>query len=84
MFSRLSKRSKKTPAPSEEGGVERRTESGSKKVVEVPKGKAAAAAAAAATQEFQEQTTKVLHDVRIASPPVRLAVDDIGRAVARL
>ena len=76
----------------EEGGVARTNEVGATKVVEVPKGKsaqkisaaAAATATAAASQQQQllrEQTTKVPQDVRIAAPPVRVAVEDMGTSV---
>ena len=80
LFSRLSKRSKKTPVK-EEDGLARRSVSGTTKVVEVPKGKSAQKAAPPQQQQEpaeQEQTTKVLQDVRVAIPPVRVAVEDVG------
>ena len=88
-----SKRGKKPPEVPEEGSITRRSGSGSAKVVEVPRGKSAKVAAAAAAAEAeaaadavpQEQTTKVVQDVRPPSlPPARLAAEDIGRFVGRL
>ena len=80
MFSRLSKRSKKTPVR-EEDGLARKSISGTTKVVEVTKGKAAQQQQhqkQQLKQEQQEQTTKVLQDVRVLVPPVRVAVEDVG------
>ena len=87
-----SKRAKKPPEVPEEGSITRRSGSGSAKVVEVPRGKSAKAAAAAAAEAEaaadavpQEQTTKVVQDVRPPSlPPARLAAEDIGRFIGRL